>query len=95
MIADVVSDFDSHLKNGNVYLVELELAWEDESAEPTTGVLNYDVYLVATSGAQAHYIATTMYPDALSYVYSEDPIDEFTYVSRRNRSLLQGTSRDN
>ena len=95
MIADVSVDFETHLKNGNVYLVELELPWEDDNAEPSSGCINYDVFLIAKSGAQAHYIATTLYPDALSYVYSDEPIDEYTYVSRRNRSLLQRTSRDN
>ena len=94
MTADITHDFESHLRNGNVYLVEIQMAWEDENAEPDHGVFDYDVYLVANSGAQAHYIANTMYPDALSYAYSEDPIDEFTYVSRRNRSLLQGTQGD-
>lgn len=91
MIADIVHDFETHLNNGNVYLVEVEMGWEDTSVEPGYGSINYDVFLVANSGAQAHYIANTMYPDALSYAYSEDPIDEFTYVSRRNRSILQGT----
>ena len=91
MIADIIHDFEAHLSNGNVYLVEVEMGWEDEDSEPGHGTINYDVFLIANSGAQAHYIANTMYPDALSYAYSEDPIDEFTYVSRRNRSLLQKT----
>ena len=86
MIADIVHDFDWYLDHGHVYLVELELAWEDENAEPTHGFLNYDVYLIANGGNQAHYIATTLYPDALSYVYSDDPITRTDYVCRRNRS---------
>lgn len=93
MTADITHDFEAHLRNGNVYLVEVQMGWEDEDSEPGHGTIDYDVFLVAANGAQAHYIATTMYPDALSYAYSEDPIDEFTYVSRRHRSYLQTTSR--
>lgn len=89
MIADIIHDFDWHLDHGNVYLVELDLTWEDEDAEPHHGVINYDVYITASSGAQAHYIANTMYPDASSYVWSEDPITRAEYVSRRNRSNIQ------
>lgn len=89
MIADIIHDFDDHLKTGKVYLVEVEMGWEDGEQEPHYGTINYDVYLVANTAAQAAYIASTLYPDALSYAWSEDPITSDQYVSRRNRSNVQ------
>lgn len=88
MIADIIHDFDWHLDHGNVYLVEVELTWEDENAVPNRGFVNYDVYLIANSGAQAHYIANTLYPDAASYAWSNDPINREQYAARRDTSKV-------
>ena len=88
MIADIIHDFNWYLDHGHVYLVEVQLAWEDENVEPNHNVIDYDVYLIANSGAQAHYIANTLYPDADSFSWSEDPITRDQYDSRRNRSKI-------
>lgn len=86
MIADIIHDFDWHLDHGNVYLVEVELPWDDENAEPSHSTIDYAVYLIANSAAQAHYIANTMYPDALSYSWYDDPINREQYAARRDIS---------
>ena len=86
MIADIIHDFDWHLDHGNVYLIELQLPWNDENAEPNRREINYAVYLIANSAAMAQYIANTLYPDALSYSWSDDPISREQYVTRRDVS---------
>ncbi|MFZ9728719.1 MAG: hypothetical protein ACO3CD_06860 [Candidatus Nanopelagicaceae bacterium] len=88
MTADIIHDFDWHLDHNNVYLVEVQLTWQDDNVQPNHGVIDYDIYLIANSGAQAHYIANTLYPDAESLCWSEDPITREQYVSRRNRSNI-------
>jgi hypothetical protein len=90
MIADIVVDFTSHLKHGNVFLVELDLPIQDHPDDVPSHI-SVELYLIAHDCEQAQYIAHTMYPDAEGISVHIDPIDEFTYVSRRNRSILQGT----
>lgn len=88
MIADIIVDLEDHIRNGNVYLVELEMSWVDDKAEPDNGCINYHLYLIATSHAQASYLASCLYPNADGIYVHDEPITEFEYASRRNRSIL-------
>jgi hypothetical protein len=87
MISDLIIDFDNHLKTGRVYLVELELELQD-APDDVPSSITADVYVVANSHYQAQYIANTMYPDVLSICVNENPITEYEYAARRNRSVL-------
>lgn len=87
MMSDLVIDFDNHLKNGYVYLVELELPWQNAPDEAPSSIIA-DVYVIATSYYMAQYIAQTMYPDVMSIHVHEDPITEYAYAARRNRGIL-------
>lgn len=87
MMSDLIVDFDTSLRTGNVYLVEIELPWLDQPDEAPSS-MTADVYVVATSWYQAQYIAQTMYPDASGVSVHEEPISEYEYAARRNRSIL-------
>jgi len=87
MIADVVIDFDNHLKHGRVYLVELQVAYQDAPDDAPSSI-DIDIYVVATSHYMAQYIAHTMYPDVMSIHVHEEPITEYGYAARRNRGIL-------
>lgn len=87
MMSDLVIDFDSHLKHGHVYLVELETEWQDHPDE-APGIITVDVYVIAPNPDLAQYIATTIYPEAIGIFVHEEPITEYTYAARRNRSIL-------
>lgn len=86
-MSDIIIDFDNSLKNGHVYLVELELPLQDHPDDVPSSI-TADVYLVASSWYQAQYIAQTMYPDALGVSVYEEPVSEYDYAARRNRSIL-------
>jgi hypothetical protein len=87
MISDLIIDFENHLKTGRVYLVELELELQD-APDDVPSCITADVYVIANSHYQAQYIANTMYPDVLSICVNENPITEYEYAARRNRSVL-------
>jgi len=87
MMSDLVIDFESHLKHGSVYLVEVELPWQDHPDEAPSTIFT-DVYVIAISFDQAQYIVSTMYPDYESISVNHEPITEFEYAARRNRSIL-------
>lgn len=87
MMSDLVVDFENHLKHGSVYLVEVELPWQDAPDEaPST--ITADVYVIAKNSDQAQYIVSTIYPDYESISVYNEPITEFEYAARRNRSIL-------
>lgn len=83
----MIVDFDNSLRNGHVYLVEVELPWQD-APEDAPNSITADVYVVAASDYQAMYIVQSMYPDLLGISAKEEPITEFEYAARRNRSML-------
>ncbi len=87
MMSDMIVDFENSLKNGYVYLVEVELPMQDAPEDVPNSIIA-DLYLVASSWYQAQYIAQTMYPDAASVSVYEEPVNEFDYAARRNRSIL-------
>lgn len=87
MMSDLIIDFENHLKNGHVYLVEVELPWQDAPDEAPSSI-TADVYVIAVNQDQAQYIVSTMYPDYASISAHHEPITEFEYAARRNRSIL-------
>ena len=87
MMSDLIVDFDNHLKHGHVYLVELDLEWQDHP-DDTPGSITVDVYLIAPNPDLAQYIATTIYPECTSISVHEEPITEYAYAARRNRGIL-------
>jgi hypothetical protein len=87
MMSDLIIDFDNHLKHGNVYLVELELPWQDAPDEAPNSITT-DVYVIAANHYQALYIAQSMYPDSFDISISNEPVTEYEYAARRNRSVL-------
>ena len=62
MKPDMVLSWDQHLKNGNVWKVNVELSMQF-----------VDIYVVAPTQALAQYIAATMYPDYESLCIDDEP----------------------
>ena len=87
MIADMIVDFDTHLKNGRVFLVELELPFQD-APDDVPSSISVDYYVIANDHIQAQYLANSVYPDALGVCLDENPITPDQYAARGNRSLL-------
>ncbi len=87
MMSDMIQDFDKHLQHGNVFLVEIELPLQD-APDDVPNSISVDVYVTAKNHDQAQYIASTMYPDYESISVYHEPISEFEYAARRNRSML-------
>ena len=73
MKPDMIVGWKQHLKNGNVWKVEIELGIQDT---PGQDVYTYtvEVYVVAPSQSLAQYIASTMYPDHESLSVSDEPV---------------------
>ena len=63
--------WDQHLKNGNVWRVEVELSMQDTPDDFYT--YNVQVYVVAPTQALAQYIVSTMYPDYESICIDDEP----------------------
>jgi len=72
MKPDVTVSWEQHLKNGNVWRVNIELPMQDT---PGDDILFYsvDVYIVAPTQALAQYIVSAMYPDYLSLCIDDEP----------------------
>ena len=70
---DMIVGWEQHLKNGNVWKVNVELPIQDV---PDGDILHYnvDVYVVAPTQALAQYIVATMYPDYESISVDDEPI---------------------
>ena len=73
MSSDVIVGWKQHLKNGNVWKVEIELPMQDT---PGDDIYYYslEVYVVAPNKDLASYIATTMYPDYESLCVNDEPV---------------------
>lgn len=87
MNADMIVDFDTHLTNGRVYLVELEIPFQD-APDDAPGVINVDYYVIANNAVQAVYFANSAYPDAVGVHYENDPVTPEQYAARGNRGIL-------
>ena len=68
---DMTVSWDQHLKNGNVWRVEVELSMQDTPDDFYT--YNVQVYVVAPTQALAQYIVSTMYPDYESICIDDEP----------------------
>ena len=70
---DMIVGWEQHLKNGNVWKVNVELPMQDV---PDGDILHYnvDVYVVAPTQALAQYIVATMYPDYESISADDEPV---------------------
>jgi hypothetical protein len=87
MMSDMIVDFENSLKHGYVYLVEVDLPLQDAPEDVPTSI-TADVYVVASSDYQAQYIVQSLYPDMLGSSVHPEPITEYEYAARRNRSML-------
>ena len=68
----MVISWDQHLKNGNVWQVEVELAMQGGDTDEQL-YYNVAVDVVASTPELAQYIVTTMYPDYASVSVSDEP----------------------
>jgi hypothetical protein len=73
MTADLVIDYDVHLRSGRVWRVELELPLEN-APEDVPSSIDVAVDVVAPTRDLAQYIAATMYPDYTSLCIDEQPL---------------------
>ena len=73
MKPDMIVSWDKHLKNGNVWKVQVELAMQDTPGEEPYCYL-VEVHVVAPTQALAQYIAATMYPDHETLCIDDEPI---------------------
>lgn len=73
MKPDMIVSWDKHLKNGNVWKVQVELPMQDTPGEEPYCYL-VEVHVVAPTQALAQYIAATMYPDHETLCIDDEPI---------------------
>lgn len=73
MKADVVISWEQHLRDGNVWRVNVELPMQDVPDGEIT-FYSVDIHVVAPNQALAQYIVSTMYPDYLSLCIDDEPI---------------------
>jgi len=71
MKSDVTVSWDQHLKNGNVWRVEVELSMQDTPDD--FHIYNVEVYVVAPTVTLAQYIVATMYPDYEGIFVDDEP----------------------
>jgi len=71
MRSDMIVSWDQHLKSGNVWRVQVELAMQDTPDDFYT--YNVEVYVVAPTQSLAQYIAATMYPDYEGIFVDDEP----------------------
>jgi len=72
MQPDMTISWDEHLKRGNVWRVEVELAMQDGESDKQM-IYNVEVYVVAPTQALAQYIVATMYPEYESIIIDDEP----------------------
>jgi len=73
MNPDMSVGWNQHLKNGNVWRVEVEMPMQD-SPDDAPNFLNIEVDVVSPNRDLAQYIVTTMYPDYSSICISDKPL---------------------
>ena len=72
MQPDMTISWDQHLKNGNVWQVEVELAMQGGDTDEQL-YYNVAVDVVAPTPELAQYIVTKMYPDYASVSVPDEP----------------------
>ena len=73
MKPDVSIGWEQHLKNGDVWRVEVELAMQDTPGDEQH-VYTVEVFVVAPTQALAQYIIATMYPDYEALFIDDEPV---------------------
>ena len=68
---DMTVSWDRHLKNGNVWGVEVELSMQETPGD--FYIYTVKVYVVAPTSELAVYIVSTMYPDYESISVDDEP----------------------
>ena len=70
---DMIVGWEQHLKNGNLWRGEVELAMQGgETDEQLTYIV--EVFVVSPTQELAQYIIATMYPDYEFLVIDDDPV---------------------
>ena len=72
MRPDMVISWEQHLKNGNVWRVEVELTMQGGETDEQL-VYTVEVFVVASTQALAQYIVATMYPEHASIIIDDEP----------------------
>ena len=73
MTADLVIDYDVHLRSGRVWRVELDLPLED-APEDVPSSISVTVDVVAPNRDLAQYVAATLYPSYSSLCIDDEPL---------------------
>ena len=73
MQPDMIVSWDSHLKHGNIWRIDVELPMQD-APDDAPNWLNVCVDVVAPTQHLAQYIVQEMYPDAMSIVIPDEPL---------------------
>jgi len=73
MMPDMIVGWEQHLKNGNVWRVEIQLPMQD-APDDAPNWLDVAVDVVAPNRELACYIVSTMYPDYDSMCSSDEPL---------------------
>ena len=73
MKPDMIVGWEQHLKNGNVWRVEIQLPMQD-APDDAPNWLDVAVDVVAPNRDLACYIVSTMYPDYDSMCSSDEPL---------------------
>lgn len=73
MSADMIVDYEAHLKNGRVWRVDISLPMQD-SPEDVPNYLDVSVDVIASNRDLAQYIVSVMYPDYNALSISDDPL---------------------
>ena len=69
---DMIVGWDAHLKNGNIYRVEIQLPMKDDRGGEE--FLDVCVDVIAPNRDLACYIVSTMYPDYDSMCSDDRPL---------------------
>tara|TARA_R100001509_G_scaffold39785_1_gene21267 strand:+ start:812 stop:1045 length:234 start_codon:yes stop_codon:yes gene_type:complete len=73
MKPDMKIGWKEHLKNGNLWRGEVELAMQGGDTNEQF-IYTVEVFVVAPTQALAQYIIATMYPDYEFLVIDDDPV---------------------
>ena len=73
MKPDMIIGWKQHIKLGNVWRVEVELAMQDTPGDELY-TYSVEVYVTSPTQALAQYIAATMYPEYESISVDDEPV---------------------
>ena len=73
MQPDMILGWEQHLKNGNLWRGQVELAMQGGETDEQF-IYTVEVYVVSPTQELAQYIIATMYPDYESLQIDDDPV---------------------